>query len=46
MNKAVELRDEGDSHDGLVRLVLEVLVPQLVELGPHLLELFHGRADL
>ena len=38
--------DNGTEHDGLVWLVLEVTVPQLVELRTHLLELRLGGADL
>ena len=38
--------DDRAEHDGLVRLVLEVAVPERVELGAHLLELRLGGADL
>ena len=38
--------DDGAEHDGLVGLVLEVFVPEVVELGAHLLELGLGGADL
>lgn len=38
--------DDGAKHDGLVGLVLEVSVPELVELRAHLLELRLGRANL
>ena len=42
----VRARDDRAEHDGLVGLVLEILVPERVELGAHLLELLLGRADL
>ena len=38
--------DDGAKHDGLVGLVLEVAVPERVELGAHLRELRLGGADL
>lgn len=34
------------SHDGLVRLILKVHVPESIELGAHLFELFLSRANL
>ena len=35
----VGTRNDGAKHDGLIGLVLEVAVPELVELRSHLLEL-------
>jgi hypothetical protein len=42
----VRSRDDGSEHHWLVGLVLEVLVPKVIELGPHLLQLFLGGTDL
>jgi len=33
-------------HDGLIGLVLEVRIPEGIELGPHLFQLVLGRANL
>ena len=38
--------DDRAEHDGLVGLVLEVAVPELVKLRTHLLELFLGGTNL
>ena len=39
-------RDDRAEHDGLVGLVLEVPVPELVEFGAHLLQLLLSGTDL
>ncbi len=38
--------DDRTEHDGFVRLVLEVPVPEFVKFRSHLLELFRCRPDL
>lgn len=38
--------NDGAKHDGLVGLVLEVTVPELIKLRSHLLHLLLGRANL
>lgn len=40
------MQGSPDSHDGLVRLVLEVPVPESIELGAHLFEFFFSGANL
>ena len=42
----VRTSDDRGEHDGLVGLVLEVPVPEVVKFGAHLLELLLGRTDL
>lgn len=39
-------RNDRTKHDGFVWLVLEVPIPEFVELRTHLLEFFLGRTNL
>lgn len=43
---SVSTCDNGSEHDGFVRLVLEVSIPELIEFRPHFFQFFFGGTNL